>query len=71
MRHEPGGLEGDAKGPVKLVAAHSLLAPGEQIHCLKPDAQRDVRCLKDGADLARFKERLGKLVKHKEAARPK
>lgn len=70
MRHEPAGLEGDANGSVKLVAADALLAPGEQIHCLKPDAQRDVRCLKDGADPARFKERVGKLVKHKKAARP-
>ena len=51
MRHEPSGLEGDAKGAVKLVAGNALLAGAHQVDSLQPEVHGDVASLKDGADL--------------------
>src|SRR3954471_18202723 len=51
MAHKPCGFESDAKGPVKLVAAHSLLGRAEQEHCLQPDMQLYMASFEDGPDL--------------------
>ena len=42
VRHEPGGLESDAEGAVKLVARNALLAGGEERDGVKPDVERNV-----------------------------
>ena len=60
VRHKPRGLEGDTENAVKLVARKALLAPGDQIHRLKPDVHRNLAVLKDGADLDG--ERLAALI---------
>jgi hypothetical protein len=51
VRHEPRGFQGNAKGPVELVAADALLAGAKQNHRLKPNVHRDVAGLEDGPDL--------------------
>jgi len=51
MGHEPSGLESDAEGAVKLVAADALLGGAHQVDRLKPEVHRNVTGLKDGADL--------------------
>jgi hypothetical protein len=51
VREEPCGLQGDAQGPVELVAAHALLGGAEQRDRLEPQPQRDVAALEHGADL--------------------
>lgn len=51
MRHEPSGLKGDAKYPVKLIAADPLLRRAQQEDRLKPDMQLDVAGLEDGSNL--------------------
>ena len=50
MAHEPRRLEGEPQGAVKLVAADALLAAGDQVEGLQPQAQRNVAVLEDGAD---------------------
>jgi hypothetical protein len=51
MRHEPSGLEGNAKGAVKLVTADALLAANHQVDRLHPDVHRDVAAIEDSPDL--------------------
>lgn len=51
VRHEPSGFQGNAKGPVQLVAAKTLLAGTHQVDCLQPDVHGDVAAFKDGAHL--------------------
>lgn len=51
MAHEPGGFEGHAQGPVKLVGADALLAGGNQEDSLQPEMQLDVAGLEDGSNL--------------------
>jgi hypothetical protein len=51
VRHETGGFEGDSEGAVKLIGADALLAGDDEVNRLKPDMQRDVAALEDGADL--------------------
>ena len=51
MAHEPCGFEGDAKNPVKLVAADALLGRAKQEDRLQPDMQLDMAGLENGADL--------------------
>jgi hypothetical protein len=60
MGNEPCGLEGAAKGAVKLVAADARLAGRHQEHRLQPMAHRYVACLEHGANL--HSERLAALV---------
>jgi hypothetical protein len=51
MRHEPSGLQGNAQGPVKLVAADTLFAGAKKVHGLQPKPHRDVTILEYGSDL--------------------
>ena len=51
VRHEPSCLQGDAQGPMKLIAANALLAGAKQVHRLQPKPHRNVAILKYGSDL--------------------
>jgi hypothetical protein len=51
VRHEPGSLEGDAQGAVKLVAGNALLGRAQQVHRLDPETHGDVAGFEDGPDL--------------------
>ncbi len=50
VRHEPRALEADPERAVKLVAAHALLAAGDQEDGLEPDVERDMAGFEDGPD---------------------
>ena len=60
VRHEPSGFQGDAKGPVQLVAANALFAGAHQVDRLQPDVHGNVAGLEKGADL--YGEGLATLV---------
>lgn len=51
VSHEPCRFKGNSKGAVKLVRTNALLAGGDQEDSLKPEAQRDMAFLENGADL--------------------
>ena len=51
VRHEPSGFQGDAQGPVKLVARNALLGRAQKVHSLQPKAHWDMARLEYGADL--------------------
>ena len=51
MAHEPRGLQGDAESTVELIAAHALLAGGQERNRLEPDVQRHMAGLEDRPDL--------------------
>ena len=48
VSHEPGGLESNPKGSMKLVGAKALLGGRQQVNGLEPEAHRDVAIFKDG-----------------------
>jgi len=50
VRHEPGGLVGDAQHAVKLMRADALLGSGHQVRGENPLVERDFGALKDGSD---------------------
>ena len=51
MAHVPRCFHMHAQGSAKLVCADAFLGRAQQIHGLKPDVQRRVAVLEDGADL--------------------
>jgi hypothetical protein len=51
MRHKPSSLEGNAQGPMKLIAADAFLAGAQQIHRLNPKPHRNVAGLENGPNL--------------------
>lgn len=51
VRHEPSGLESNAKGAMQLVAADALLAGGNQENGLQPQVHGNMAGLENGADL--------------------
>ena len=50
VSNEPSGFEINAKNTGELICAESLLAAAHQVHSLKPNMQRYVAFLKNGAD---------------------
>ena len=49
VRHEPRGLERDAKDAMQLIAADAFLTAAHQVDGLQPEVQGDVAVLKDRA----------------------